>query len=104
MAPIDVTITGISPTSFNLTWNPPPAEYRNGIITGYKVRHSYLGGSETITSIDQEFTQTVFTSLLPNTAYSVSVAASTAAGTGPYSSVRIFMTSVTGNLVVGHRP
>ena len=93
--PTNIVLTGTSTTSFTVSWDPPPTQEQNGEVTGYKVALSRPGVAEEHHDVD-EGTQIEFQSLLSNTAYTVSVAAQTSAGTGPFSDEETFLTSVTG--------
>ncbi|KAI8491534.1 hypothetical protein Bbelb_307340, partial [Branchiostoma belcheri] len=50
-APTDVSITGVSPTAIQVTWQPVSAEFANGVIGGYRLKldgqeHTYVSGAE----------------------------------------------------------
>ena len=67
-----------------ILWNPPNAMDRSGNITGYTVSKSSKNSEE----INQFFTKSEnfnLTSLQAFTTYTLSVAAQTAVGTGPFS-------------------
>ena len=67
-----------------ISWNPPSAMDRNGNITGYIVSES----SNNSVELNQFFTKSEnfnLTSLQAFITYTLSVAAQTAVGTGPFS-------------------
>ena len=81
--PRDLTLNPQDPRTLNLTWQPPPEDDRNGIITGYVVN---ITGQ---TVQEQYFYQTPNTSLVveslhPYYSYVCGVAAETTAGRGPF--------------------
>ena len=74
-----------------MTWQPPPSEHQNGIITAYVV-NVYLEDNSTI--FQQYTTSSLSVTLLglhPFSTYMVTVAAKTGVGSGPFSSgLRIY--------------
>ena len=76
-----------SPRSALVTWDPPPVEDWNGIVTQYRI-YSSSTGYATIYDNHCELT-----SLTPLTLYTVRVAAVTSGGTGYYTSYMTFYTS-----------
>ena len=78
--------TIVNPTTILMTWQPPPSEHQNGIITAYVV-NVYLEDNSTI--IQQYTTSSPSVTLLglhPFSTYVVAVAAETGVGRGPFSS------------------
>ena len=76
----------VSSTAVLLTWQPPPPEHQNGIITAYIV-HVLLENSHTI--FQQYATSSLRVALVglhPFSTYVVVVAAETGVGRGPFSS------------------
>ena len=76
------------PTSFLLTWFPPPVEATNGPITAYILEYGESGASAPpphIISLSGEVEEHTVTGLKPHTKHYVKVAAETAAGRGPFS-------------------
>ena len=78
-----------SPVSILIRWGRVPCINRNSNITGYTVRYSTGGGSTVNVSVSgtgrSERTY-IATLLLPNTSYTIQVAADTSTGvTGPFS-------------------
>lgn len=96
--PQDVKCAGASSTSLLVSWQAPPAESRNGELTGYVVRHRVVsvpgveggaGGPGAEVKEPQvgpgEAKQLLVTGLEKWTQYQVTVAAATSEGLGPYS-------------------
>ena len=78
--------TIVNPTTILMTWQPPPSEHQNGIITAYVV-NVYLEDNDTI--FQQYTTSSLSVTLLglhPFSTYMVAVAAETGVGRGPFSS------------------
>lgn len=86
-APGDVSITGVSSTSIQISWTPPPPANRNGIITEYRISVVEV---DTGTQQDHVSPTTSFIvqSLHPSYTYHFSVSAHTVE-TGPYSAIEI---------------
>jgi hypothetical protein len=85
-------LSAVTSTSFQLTWQPLPQKYHNGIITHYRLRLRN-GRTGTYTyAIIQTLNYTA-SHLSPHTSYGCAVAAATVSGTGPYSSELSVMTS-----------
>ena len=82
----------VNSTAVLITWQPPPPEHRNGIITTYIV-NVFLEDSHTIF---QQYTTSslsvVLAGLHPSSTYVVAVAAETGVGRGPFSSGHIIYT------------
>ena len=72
-------------------WDPPVRQHRNGIITGYFINITTLITREVSQVFTSDSNYTV-TFLQPFTAYNLIVAASTAAGIGPFSTVSTIQT------------
>ena len=83
-APLNLTGFMLSSRSVQLSWDPPPVTDQNGIISGYTVVTSSSDDGESFYNISAYMNMTV-NSLSPYTTYAFSVAASTAAGRGPFS-------------------
>ena len=75
----------VNSTAVLITWEPPPPEHRNGIITTYIV-NVFLEDSHTIF---QQYTTSslsvILAGLHPFSTYVVVVAAETGVGRGPFS-------------------
>ena len=89
-APTRFSLTAKSSTSIEASWQLPPAEDRNGNITGFKLFYKKKGssGSSTQITIDSGSTLTkVLPGLDKYTEYEFEVLAFTSVGDGPNSSV-----------------
>ena len=89
-APASLSLTVKISTSIEASWQLPPAEDRNGIITGFKLFYKKKGSSEPSTeeTINGGSTLTkVVTGLDKYTEYEFEVLAFTSVGDGPKSSV-----------------
>ena len=96
----------VSSTSVRATWQLPPADANNGIITRFKLFYKKKGsaGSENPELINgTTFTKTV-TDLLKYTEYEFQVLAFTTAGDGPRSSIVTERTNEDGELHVTSVP
>ena len=85
-----MSLTAKTSTSIEASWQLPPAEDRNGIITGFKLYYKKKGssGSSTQIAINSGSTLTkVVTGLDEYTEYEFKVLAFTSVGDGPKSSV-----------------
>ena len=90
-APTSFSLTAKTSTSIEASWQLPPAENRNGIITGFKLFYKKKGSSQPSTkkTINNGSTRTkVVTGLDKYTEYDFQVLAFTAVGDGPNSSVK----------------
>ena len=81
-SPIGIHVSNISSYSVNISWLPPPASHRNGIIRWYEVL-IYEPESEEY-NLTVSSTYAVITGLSPYSDYNVSVSAYTVSN-GPYS-------------------
>ena len=86
-------------TSITATWEPPTADSRNGIITGFKLFYKEKGsaGPTNTEQINDGATLSkTVTGLLKYTEYEFKVLAFTSVGDGPNSSVKIERTNEDG--------
>ena len=84
-APRSVTVVAVDSTSVRVSWQPPPFENRNGIISGYHVRVLGLNSQPDNTVLPPvNATMLLVEDLHPFYAYRFSVAAETVA-IGPFS-------------------
>ena len=75
-------MTSPNSTSLQVTWDHPLPPDRNGVITNYTVRQT---GSEIIMiELPNNDTSLLLTDLMPFTVYSITVAGSTSAGRGEF--------------------
>jgi len=70
--------------SLMMSWQPPPEIDRNGIITGYIIEYTRLGGSSGTVTVFSGTTRLI-PDLVPFVQYSVRVAAMSNNGSGPFS-------------------
>ena len=90
-APTSFSVTAKSSASIEASWQLPPTDSRNGIITGFKLFYKKKGSSRPSRSlsINSGSTRTkVVTGLDKYTEYQFQVLAFTSAGDGPKSSVK----------------
>ena len=81
-APESVTVTGVTSSTVTVQWGMVPCIHWNGEITGYSVRYSGGGSTQTVSVVEMEVT---IQDLMPSTDYFIEVAAVHNAGIGPYS-------------------
>jgi len=83
--PVDIEPESLNSRTLHISWSPPPTEDRNGPIIGYLLDITDArSGLEFPLINTTEPLHTQF-SLTPFKIYHISVAASTEAGTGPFS-------------------
>ena len=80
--PTDFNAEALSSNSLRVSWNPPPQEEQNGVITHYVVTITNLNDGVEIEDVVFN-TSLVVSSLDPHTEYEVYVVAATDAGAGP---------------------
>ena len=80
--PSNYTAVALSSCSILLTWEAPPAEGQNGIITGYTINLTELETGEVSTMFTESNNFTLY-SLRPFTTCGFLVSAQTVAGGGP---------------------
>ena len=80
--PRNSAAVALSSRSVLLTWDAPPVEGQNGIITGYTVNITELETGEVSTMFTEARNLTLY-SLRPFTTYGLLVSAQTIAGRGP---------------------
>ena len=73
-----------SSTSVTVTWDPPPTESQNGIITGYFINVTLLE-NEDVFQLFSVAKKLLIDTLKPFKSYDFVIAAQTSAGIGPYS-------------------
>ncbi len=85
-SPQTLTSGAVTATSLQVNWQPPSLSDQNGVITGYVINITSLN-----TGVSQQLTSTTtslqVSSLTPFTNYVCIVAAMTAIGVGPFSTV-----------------
>uniref|UniRef100_A0AAR2JBQ1 protein-tyrosine-phosphatase n=1 Tax=Pygocentrus nattereri TaxID=42514 RepID=A0AAR2JBQ1_PYGNA len=90
--PQEIKCSSPSSTSLLVSWRPPPAESQNGLLAGYIVRYTMVGGgAESRAELAEELqvpptsSQITLQRLEKWTMYQITVAAATAMGPGPES-------------------
>ena len=76
-------IATVEGNSITLSWEPPPPENRNGIINSYTLSCAVEDGTNIELVLNPVLQMSLY-DLSPNAEHSCRVAASTAAGIGPY--------------------
>jgi len=84
-APENFTAQSLAIGNIQLSWNPPPADKRFGIITGYFIKYQTIDGRNPNDTTVSGLTATLM-GLESNTSYLVTVAAINSAGTSMFSS------------------
>ena len=100
-SPISFSLTASSSTSIRASWQLPPADSQNGIITGFKLFYKKKDseGSATLVAINSGGTLTKnVTGLDKYTEYEFEVLASTSVGDGPKSSTKVKRTLQDGKM------
>ena len=90
-APVGFSLIGKTSTSVTASWQLPPADDRNGVITGFKVfyKKKSIGGSQIMVLVNNGSTLTrVVSGLDEYTEYEFQVLAYTSVGDGPKSTVK----------------
>ena len=98
-SPGNFTVTASSSTSVTAFWQLPSADFRNGIIIGFKLFYKRKSSGEraTIITINNGTTSAKdITGLVKYTEYELQVLAFTSVGDGPKSSSRIERTKEDG--------
>ncbi|KAL3972882.1 protein piccolo [Sarotherodon galilaeus] len=98
--PLDMQLVALSSSSIKVTWKPPKAELRNGVLRGYNInyreydavakqfkRWQYLNVAAT-----REQEAVTLVNLKPSTMYGVLIQAKTIAGVGPASNAPLCST------------
>lgn len=83
-------------TSLEISWDPPPLEHRNGIITDYMIKYKAKGGQNQFVNVDGAKTSFVIHSLKKFTRYFVWIRANTKIGRGPFTDKKTFSTAEDG--------
>ena len=105
--PKHVTVQQVNSTTIFVSWKPPVARKRNGIIRGYYVYYIPLdendnpkGQEKVYDTKDGSGVEAVITDLEPNTWYRITVAGYTRKGDGARSEERKIQTSGPGNVKI----
>jgi hypothetical protein len=89
--PLNISLEALTPRSLLVGWQPPPATEQNGKLTNYTIiiqERAEDGEEDGSGYVREEMTEEeefIVEGLQPFHLYSVSMAASTAVGVGPYS-------------------
>ena len=79
-----------SPEMVFFTWQPPPSDQQNGVITRYDIVCTPSSGSgEPVNGMSDGALNTTVGMFNPATQYSCTITASTSAGTGPGNTVTV---------------
>ena len=98
-APPDlISIDSIYSESIYLSWRPSSPEYHNGDVIGYYVTFTATNSEEVFTTFSAA-NSTRIMSLDPFITYTISVAAATGVGIGPYSTPVTFVTNEAGRVI-----
>lgn len=99
-APLNLTITGVTPMSVRLSWSPPERSLRNGEIVQYEIMYYKRSDPQTASHVNTTATDTVLDGLEPTTNYIFQIKAYTSKGPGPWSNQIPFQTMSRCKLVV----
>ena len=83
-----VTVTSVNPASLMVSWQPPPMIHHNGPIT-YVINYTRVGSSDMNSVNVNSGTMQSISGLIAFVEYSVTVAARTVNGTGPFSNPEV---------------
>ena len=83
--PLNVMVTSVNPASLRVSWELPLTINYNGPIIGHDIRYTRVGTSDMM-NVNSGTTHTI-SELIAFVNYSVTVAARTVNGTGPFSNV-----------------
>lgn len=91
-APLNLTITGVTPMSVRLSWSPPERSLRNGEIVQYEIMYYKRSDSQTAFNVNTTATEIVLDGLESLTNYIFQIKAYTSKGAGPWSNQIPFQT------------
>lgn len=84
-APLNLTVTGVTPMSVRLNWIPPERSLRNGEIVQYEIMYYKRSDSQTAFNVNTTVTVIVLDGLESLTNYIFQIKAYTSMGAGPWS-------------------
>ena len=86
-SPRNVTVESHNPASLVVSWDPPVRRDRNGPITDYMINYTRVGSREmmNVNAGSNKIRVITISGLVAYVNYSVTVAAMTVNGTGPFS-------------------
>ena len=99
MAPSDLKVVVLSPTSLFLSWSPLPLAHQNGLVVGYVVEVTSVLANKRF-RLSSEAENITVHSLLPHTVYLCTVAAKTSVGVGPFSNFVSIKVSEDGKYII----
>ena len=101
-APVGFTVTAKTSTSIKASWQLPPAEDRNGVITGFKLFYKKKDSSVSLTMVlnGGSIRKKVVSELDVYTEYQFQVLAYTSVGDGPKSSKKYVRTNEGGKKLI----
>ena len=82
--PQSVAVSSVNSSSIKVSWGDVLCDQRNGEITGYQVNYTSTSDNGIVNTTGNQ-TSFTLSDLQPHTDYSISVAAMTVNGTGPFS-------------------
>ena len=85
--PENITTIATDSRTLVVMWTPPPEDLQNGIIVDYTVNIAVTETGESFQRTTDGNTTLILTGLHPYYTYSITVAASTSIGIGPYTVV-----------------
>ena len=85
--PVNVMVVGVNPASLIVTFQQPPLIDHNGDITGYLIQYTRVGSSDMMSETVTIGTTHKISGLVAYVNYTVTVAAMTVNGTGPFSNL-----------------
>ncbi|KAM9377175.1 protein sidekick-like [Pholidichthys leucotaenia] len=96
--PLDMQLQAVSAYSIKVSWKPPKADLRNGVLRGYSISYreydpvdkQFKRWQHVSVPATQELESIVLKNLRPSTKYMVLIQAKTNAGVGPASSGMLF--------------
>ena len=94
-SPSEISIDAVYFDSIYVSWRAPLREHHNGELIGYNVTFTATT-SEEVLDLFSASNSTAIDSLNPFISYTISVAAVTSAGVGPYSAALTVMTAEAG--------
>ena len=96
--PQNVMVTSVNPASLQMSWQPPLEINRNGMITGYNIQYTRTDMNNMISMNLYNGTTHTISGLVAYVNYSVTVAARTIFGPGPFSSAVVQRSGEDGEL------
>ncbi|KAM9385240.1 receptor-type tyrosine-protein phosphatase F-like [Pholidichthys leucotaenia] len=92
--PRRVEVSAVNSTALRVAWKPPVTLQHHGLVQGYQLVYRDPRGQLVFMDVsDPDAQEAVITGLLPETSYSVTVAAYTTKGDGAHSKAKMAMTT-----------